>query len=611
MTDFMDALKGFASSLQPLAQQNTNYLNNQHMEQVFSANPAYGQALYGAKNDQQKTALAQYAQQLDAIKAKIALDPNSLDNQLKLAQIAKEKSEAQNNAVTIMGQTPVQAAPPPNSPNLAAYGTAGASSGGEPLSIRNNNPGNLRGSDGNFRQFPDASSGLAAMQSDLSAKINGQSPAMQANLGQGYAPTIRNIISTYAPKADGNNTDSYINTVAQNLGVHPDQPLAPQDAQKLAQAMIPVEGGPQAAQYYGQAQVGQQLHDPNAPMATAQLQPMQAPQQTQTVTSADMAPNQVVQPPQEPRFLQKKGTYITDNLPTGYALALDASGKQIAAPIPGVGSDSIITPQNAGLTGQAFMDTIDDKDVKNKAQAYIDGRSPLPPINSRTPSNVKKAVEAAQQADPNLNTSTSVIRTKTAESYAPAGKNGQILQAIGTASGHLADLQDAYDKLQNTGFKSANAIGNEIATSTDKYKPNVTAAIGKFRSALDAAGPELAKISSGNPVVGEGQINENKSKFDMNATPTEFHSAMTEAANLIKSRYESQLEGYQQAFDGTKLPPTTPKLSQRALNHFKNLGVDLNGGDTSSSPSPETGSPITKSIGGKTYVQQNGQWYEQ
>ncbi|CAB5212900.1 hypothetical protein UFOVP191_62 [uncultured Caudovirales phage] len=123
--------------------------------------------------------------------------------------------------------------------------------GSQPLSVRNNNPGNLRpvGSDSGFQQFASAEDGMNAMQRDLQAKVSGNSLVMKSKFGAGYTPTIENVISTWAPPSE-NNTAAYINDVSRNSGISPTQPLSVADVQKIAPAMIKHEGGDKASAYY-------------------------------------------------------------------------------------------------------------------------------------------------------------------------------------------------------------------------------------------------------------------------------------------------------------------------------------------------------------------------
>jgi len=120
-----------------------------------------------------------------------------------------------------------------------------------PLNVRNNNPGNIRGADGQFRKFDTPEAGMAEMERDLGVKVSGNSSAMKANFGAGYTPSIRNIIATWAPKSE-NDTNAYVASVAKDSGLDPDAPLSKDDIKKIMPAMIKVEGGSNSMSYYTQ-----------------------------------------------------------------------------------------------------------------------------------------------------------------------------------------------------------------------------------------------------------------------------------------------------------------------------------------------------------------------
>ena len=117
-----------------------------------------------------------------------------------------------------------------------------------PRGIRNNNPGNLRASgdawkgatgkdSGDYLQFETPEMGLRAMAINLKNQ--------QAKHGLN---TVQDIITKYAPPEDNNPTDKYIITVANALGVKPDEKINLQDPETLAvamDAMIKVENGQQ------------------------------------------------------------------------------------------------------------------------------------------------------------------------------------------------------------------------------------------------------------------------------------------------------------------------------------------------------------------------------
>jgi len=108
---------------------------------------------------------------------------------------------------------------------------------------RNNNPGNLKfigqegavqgdkATDGGyFARFETPEAGMAALQRDISVKIDRDK-------------TIRGIISRYAPPNGHNNTDAYIANVSARLGLDPDAPVPLDKRDALIAAIIKQEGG--------------------------------------------------------------------------------------------------------------------------------------------------------------------------------------------------------------------------------------------------------------------------------------------------------------------------------------------------------------------------------
>lgn len=89
---------------------------------------------------------------------------------------------------------------------------------------------------------------------DMLSKIDGSSPRMQAKLGSNYQPTLRNIISVYAPPTE-NNTSNYLDTVSRGSGIAPDQNLRASDIPKIAPFFKQMETGvPANSQQGGQTQ---------------------------------------------------------------------------------------------------------------------------------------------------------------------------------------------------------------------------------------------------------------------------------------------------------------------------------------------------------------------
>lgn len=113
--------------------------------------------------------------------------------------------------------------------------------------IRNNNPGNLEysktnpwvgqtGDDGRFAKFETPEHGIRALGRNL---LSYQRQGID---------TVSDIINRWAPPADNNNTDAYIQAVCAQLGVAPDQQLDasnPDTLKALCAAIIHHENGNQ------------------------------------------------------------------------------------------------------------------------------------------------------------------------------------------------------------------------------------------------------------------------------------------------------------------------------------------------------------------------------
>lgn len=112
-----------------------------------------------------------------------------------------------------------------------------------------NNPGNLRGKDGNFRNFDTKLEGLRAMYDDLVVKVTGKSRMMAAKYGKGYKCTLRRIIAVWAPHHE-NDTERYIAFVSRESGIAPDKVINVADIPEFAPAMLVMEQGHDGARQY-------------------------------------------------------------------------------------------------------------------------------------------------------------------------------------------------------------------------------------------------------------------------------------------------------------------------------------------------------------------------
>ncbi len=135
---------------------------------------------------------------------------------------------------------------PPN-PELQGFDLDKTGSGklnqAAPRGIRNNNPGNIvsgdfatkqgaTGTDGTFATFDTPEQGIKAMKSLLE------------NYQKKGLDTVSDMLNRWAPGAD-DNVDSYIRSVAKEMGIDPDEPFLFEGAlaEKMINAMIRHENG--------------------------------------------------------------------------------------------------------------------------------------------------------------------------------------------------------------------------------------------------------------------------------------------------------------------------------------------------------------------------------
>lgn len=116
-----------------------------------------------------------------------------------------------------------------STPSAAPSPGTGSAAG---QNLTNNNPGNIRiPGKTNFQSFPTMQAGIDAVGNQL---------GLYQKRG---INTIAGMVSTYAPKTDGNDTEKYIANVSRLTGLDPNKPVDSEDIPKIRDAMITTEQG--------------------------------------------------------------------------------------------------------------------------------------------------------------------------------------------------------------------------------------------------------------------------------------------------------------------------------------------------------------------------------
>jgi hypothetical protein len=145
-----------------------------------------------------------------------------------------------------------QAAVQSVAPAPAAQPAAQPAAGQQPVSVRNNNPGNLVDpKTGQIRTFATPAEGQAALDQDVGLKLSGQSPIVKERFGPqvGTFMSPALLAETWAPAtAPGNSPEStanYAKVIADRLGIDPTAaiPNTPEAKKAVMEAITQFEAG--------------------------------------------------------------------------------------------------------------------------------------------------------------------------------------------------------------------------------------------------------------------------------------------------------------------------------------------------------------------------------
>ncbi len=417
-----------------------------------------------------------------------------------------------------------------------------------PLSVRNNNPGNIRQAGGEFANYETPQAGFNAMRRDLLAKLSGNSPIMRERYGEGYIPTLRNVISTWAPPSE-NNTVNYINVVASQSGIDPDAPLSQEDVDAIVPAMVRMEGGTEAANYYKQyADSGQIMNDasPAAPPKNRLAVYLEA--EKRGILPADKAGllaearKRGLIPGGEQAALKEQATApqpdIIDQLGRQVGLAARYGVEGLAA-LPGIVANPVIAAYNAATPEDWQKLNTVDQAVSNSLTGL--GLPQPETAAERVVGDVTRAITGTG----------GVIKT----AQAAAKGAGPIVQAVANAAAEAPITQLA---------STAAGVGTASALDEAGANPVTQLLVGSLAAAIPAAG-RPASARAGAKAVKEG------AKTVAQGFKSRSVEALDEATALMKNKAS---ELYREAREGGVIikPQSSADLVRRIEQAVQSSG---------------------------------------
>lgn len=252
-----------------------------------------------------------------------------------------------------------------------------------------------------------------------------------------------------------------------------------------------------------------------------------------------------------------------------------------------------IDPSLADVHGEDFLTQLQNTNpaVASQVRAIVEGRAPYPTgMLLKTPYGQKLA-QFVTQADPSFESGNPAARTKM-QADAATGKLAQNNNALNTAIGHLGELSDAAAALGNGNYPKLNWAKNIFSTETGGT------AVTNFNTIRDKVAEEFTRVYRGSG-GSESDIKREIDNLNAANSPDQLHQAIAHMADLAQSKIDANSEQYKTVMGPLAKPrPMVSKKTAKTLDLLRQRA----GGQAA---------PVTKTINGKKYIQQNGQWFEQ
>lgn len=196
------------------------------------------------------------------------------------------------------------------------------------------------------------------------------------------------------------------------------------------------------------------------------------------------------------------------------------------------------------------------------------------------------------------------------------GQDRQAVNSLNVSVAHLATLGQLGDELKNGPIPLGNKVANAVSVMTGK--PAVT----NFDAAKEIVGDEVVKAVVGG-VNSQADREAIKHLITSQQTPEQLKGVIRTFTTLLGGQLEGRRQGYQAGtglnnFDEKYLSPATrealkasgaTQVDPAIAKMVYPSGVPTNAGAAPAQTAPA--GPVTKVINGVTYVNRNGQWFQQ
>lgn len=265
--------------------------------------------------------------------------------------------------------------------------------------------------------------------------------------------------------------------------------------------------------------------------------------------------------------------------------ATETAANPLGVGLPAVAGATGASP--ATLTGDDFLKTLDPK-IAGEVKAYAEGRRPFPAGFALKSPYFQQLIQMVGQYDPTFDAANYNARNKARTDFT-SGKSAQTINALNTVIGHIDNLRQKADALNNfhegdlsiattAANRFKNALKNQSGTgAVPSFETTKKAVTDELTRTWRQAGGTEADIKS----WGENIANSN--------TP----EAMSEVLKTMAGLLESKLSASQSQRDtvlgkaGADIPIITPQ-SRAILDRLQGKGAPASGTVTMKAPNGQT-----------------------
>lgn len=274
---------------------------------------------------------------------------------------------------------------------------------------------------------------------------------------------------------------------------------------------------------------------------------------------------------------------------------------------PSLGGAMGLGASAGGATGDAFLQTLPANDAST-VKALAEGRMAFPSGAALKAPYWQNMLAAVGQYDPSFEAANFQARSKTRNDFT-SGKSAQTINSLNTVLGHMGDLSDAADKLNNTGLPWWNSVANATLSAAGDQR------IKEFEANKKAVVDEMTRVYRGTG-GSEQDIKSWSEALDAAGSPAQLQGVIGKISELLQSKINALTDQYHQgmgtigqhqSFISPKAQSTLQKLEQRAGMHYSapadvgapalgDAGATVPAAPAAPAPSPTAAAPAYRAV---------------